>query len=251
LESVTGLFKIKYMRTQVWCQTDVGLRRENNQDSFLVDENTGLFIVADGMGGHKGGEVASTLAIETVRNIVIEKKNISSVSDVLRTAYRVASRKIFEKSQREEDLSGMGTTVVLLYCINNTAYIANVGDSRAYLFFESNLWQLTEDHSLMNEQLKAGLLREDEVDHFIGRNVITRSVGYEEDVFCDVLEQQIDKPCYYLLCSDGLSGLVSDQRLCEILRQHPADQAVDQCVKEAKANGGDDNVTVMLVKVTP
>jgi len=140
--------------------------------------------------------------------------------------------------------------MVCVYITASTAFIGNVGDSRAYLFRSSNLWQLTEDHSLVNEQLRAGMITEQEAENFLGKNVITRSVGYEREVSLDVLERPLQKGDALLLCSDGLSGMVEDDQIEEILSQFSGEAAVEECVKTALKNGGSDNVTVLLVEVT-
>lgn len=239
------------MNIQVWCETDVGLRRENNQDSFLIDETLKLYLVADGMGGHKGGEVASSMAVEVVREIVYKQSvNNRRVSprQLLADAYREASHRIFDRSNFEgSDLHGMGTTLVSALMQSGILYIANVGDSRAYLYKDKRLWQITEDHSLINEQLRAGLIAEKDVANFVAKNVITRSVGFERDVVCDIIERQIEPEEMILICSDGLSGLVTDDRIEEIITTSNPSEIVSKCINEAKKNGGDDNVTVMLI----
>ena len=164
---------------RAWSETDVGCKREINQDSVLIDLKLGLYIVADGMGGHRGGEVASRLAVETVQELVKkEKPSLKSRQDarnLLDLVFREASRRIFSKSQsNDENLSGMGTTMVVAFHFGPTMFFGNVGDSRAYLFNSPYLWQLTEDHSLLNEQIRAGYLREEDATRFTGRNVITR-----------------------------------------------------------------------------
>ena len=241
------------MELHVWCQTDVGLRRESNQDFFLCDEEVGLYIVADGMGGHRGGEVASRMAAETLRASV--RKSIGNGGSrrtnprvVLVDGYEQASHAVYDKSQEPTaDLQGMGTTLVAAYLHEDTLYIANVGDSRAYLFTNDSLWQITEDHSLMNEQLRAGLIQERDISRFVGKNVITRSVGFERDVQVDIIERKIQPGEMILMCSDGLSGLVSDGRIAELMRAHKPSELATICINEAKLNGGDDNVTVMII----
>lgn len=240
------------MRFEVWAQTDVGLKRDINQDAILVDHDLNLFIVADGMGGHKGGEVASALAVETVQDIVGKRKNEPKISPrkVLSEAYREASSRIHHKSTFENpELMGMGTTMVLFWEYRGRLYIGNVGDSRAYLLMAPNLWQLTEDHSLINEQVRAGVITEEEAPHVVGRNVITRSVGFERDVMVDVLEREPQPGELYLLCSDGLCGLVTTERLHEILTHTPVEEIVARCIREAKAAGGDDNISVIVIRV--
>lgn len=244
------------MTLEAYCQTDIGLRRERNEDSFLIDESLGLFLVADGMGGHRGGEVASRLAVESAREVVFRhsKDNRRMMPrQLLAEAYREASHRIFDKARSEgnQELQGMGTTLVCAYRYRNTLYIANVGDSRAYLFSDPYLWQVTEDHSLLNEQLRAGLFSERDIASFGAKNVITRSVGFERDVMCDIVERDVRPGEMILMCSDGLSGLVTDTRIADILRTTSVDQIVSTCINEAKKNGGDDNVTCMLLYARP
>jgi len=236
-------------QAQVWCRTDTGLRRDSNQDSFLVNQDLGLYVVADGMGGHLGGEVASSLAVKTAEEVVEQyRRSMRDSRDLLALVYQESSRRIFEMAEQENPrLAGMGTTMVCAYTMGSSIFIGNVGDSRAYLFRKPYLWQLTEDHSLVNEQLRAGLIREDQVRQFVGRNVITRSVGFEKEVVIDVLERTVQKGDCFMLCSDGLSGLVTDRRIQEILCASTQDQAVNHLIQEALANGGDDNVTVLYL----
>lgn len=238
------------MQINAWCRTDKGLRRDSNQDSYLINKNAGLFIVADGMGGHSGGEVASSIAVATTEEYVLANRySQSSARDLITNAYKEASHKIYERSLNDTKLSGMGTTMVAAYCHDQSMYIANVGDSRLYLFRKPNLWQLTEDHSLLNEQMKAGVINENQARMFTSKNVITRSVGYEREVVVDVIERPIAKGDQFLLCSDGLTGLVTDVLLSEILSYCSPDQAANLCVERALAHGGDDNVTVMLLEI--
>jgi protein phosphatase len=239
------------MRFEVWAQTDVGLKRDINQDAILVDHDLNLFIVADGMGGHKGGEVASALAVETVQDVISKRKSDPKLSPrkVLQDAYREASARIHHKSTFESpELMGMGTTMVLIWEYRDRIYVANVGDSRAYMFRPPHLWQLTEDHSLINEQVRAGVISEEDAPHVIGRNVITRSVGFEKDVVVDVFEREPQADELYLLCSDGLSGLVVPTQLETLLKSSPTEEVVAKCIKEAKAAGGDDNISVIVIR---
>lgn len=236
----------------VSAQTDVGLKRENNQDRYLVDDLLSLYIVADGMGGHQGGEVASQLAVENIQAAVKESFETEVGTDphqLLRRAYTRASNAIYRTSQENTALRGMGTTTVTALIRNNVLYIANVGDSRAYLVHPPYIWQLTEDHSLVNEQIRAGILRPEQAAQFSAKNVITRSVGFESEVQCDVIEREVQAGDHILICSDGLSGLVSDKRIRDVVLTLPVQQIVPRLIEEAKKNGGDDNVTVLLIKV--
>ena len=233
-----------------WGQTDVGLKRETNQDNFLVDLDLGLFVVADGMGGHRGGEVASALAVQAAREVVtqsFEKESGVSPRDLLSRVYREANHRIFELSQSQIELKGMGTTMVSCLSRDSSLYFGNVGDSRVYLCREGQLWQLTEDHSLIYEQIRAGHLKEAEASQLVAKNIITRSVGFEPDVVCDVVVRKMQLGELYLLCSDGLSGLVDDKRICQIMTATPPEQITTALISEAKKNGGDDNVTVVIL----
>ncbi|MGE5086183.1 MAG: Stp1/IreP family PP2C-type Ser/Thr phosphatase [Bacillota bacterium] len=237
------------MKFDCWYLTDKGLRRDSNQDSCLVNKELGLFIVADGMGGHSGGEVASSMAVETVEEIMLQPQaSTKSPREMIQQSYEEASRRIFDKAANERpELAGMGTTMVVAYLRGNYLYVGNVGDSRCYMFKRPHLWQITEDHSLINEQLRAGVMTEEQVLQFVGRNVITRSVGYERETYPDIIEREVSPGEMFLICSDGLSSLVDDQRISEILNQNTPDKIVKACVEQALANGGDDNVTVMLI----
>lgn len=242
---------MRIMKIEAWYLTDKGLRRDSNQDSCLVSKENGIFVVADGMGGHSGGEVASSIAVETVREIFAgENVKDRSPREVIMKAYETASHRIYDKAANENpELAGMGTTMVLAYTHKKSIYIANVGDSRCYLFKKPHLWQITEDHSLINEQVRAGLLSEDQAAAMVGRNVITRSVGYERDVHPDIIERQMQPGEIFLLCSDGLTSMVPDERISEILNNHPPERMARLCVDQALANGGDDNVTVLVLQV--
>ncbi len=237
------------MKIEAWFLTDKGLRRDSNQDSCLINKDIGVFIVADGMGGHFGGEVASAVAVQTVEDIMKRPDSKEKAPrEILTFAYEEASRRIYDKAATENpELAGMGTTMVMAYVRGKHIYVANVGDSRCYLFRKPHLWQITEDHSLLNEQIRAGVMREENIGQFVARNVITRSVGYEREVHPDIIEREIVVGESYILCSDGLSGLVSDQKISQILSQNSPDKAVKSCVEQALENGGDDNVTVLIL----
>ncbi len=236
------------MRFQCWCLTDKGLKRSGNQDSFLVDEKLGLFIVADGVGGHMGGEVASALAVETAQEVLSHPKAIQfSPREVMQQAYQEASHRIYDRATQEPRLNGMGTTMVMGYVRDSKIYIGNVGDSRCYLHRKPYVWQLTEDHSLVNEQIRLGLLTEEVARKTIAKNVITRSVGFERDVYPDMIEREISAGDTYIFCSDGLTGMITDRMMSEILNGNMIDQTTPMFIQQALAHGGDDNVTVLVL----
>jgi protein phosphatase len=239
------------VRLDVWCQTDRGLKRTNNQDTFLLDPDLGLYIVADGMGGHLGGEVASALAAETVKDVIkqsFENDVGSFPRELIERSYREATHRVFKKSKDNKELEGMGTTMVVALFRDSVLYVGNVGDSRAYLIRPDGIWQLTEDHSLMNEHIRAGILKEENIANFGAKNVITRSVGFEDEVTCDVIERRIQHGEMVLICSDGLSGMVEDQEIYNLAQTNPPERLVQKLIEAAKANGGDDNVTVLLLR---
>ncbi len=237
------------MRFQSWCLTDKGKKRESNQDSFLIDDRLGLFIVADGVGGHTGGEVASALAVETVREVVGHPKASQfKPKEVVYQAYEEASHRIFDRATQESRLNGMGTTMVMGYYRDTKLWVANVGDSRCYLFRKPYLWQLTEDHSLINEQVRLGMMTEEQAKKQLGKNVITRSVGFERDVFPDILEREVSSGDTFIFCSDGLSGMVTDEDLTSLLNHTSIDKMTQVMIEKALDHGGDDNVTVLIVQ---
>ena len=183
------------MKLNVSCNTDVGLKRERNEDAFLMVPEANLFIVADGMGGHRGGDLASKLAVETMREIVVshtENATYFSPRAMLEEGFVEASRRIYEEGRADPTVSqGMGTTLVAVFLHGDTLFIGNVGDSRAYLLNDTFMWQITEDHSLLNEHIKAGLIKDSEAKDFQAKNVITRSVGFEREVRCDIFQRKI------------------------------------------------------------
>ncbi len=239
-----------FVITTAFWKTDKGLKRDSNQDSCLCDEELGLYIVADGMGGHSGGEVASKMAIEIIREYIsANQRSSADPRSLLIKAYAAATERIHEKAQRESpELLGMGTTVVTLWKFGNSIYIGNVGDSRAYLYSGKNLWQLTEDHSLLNEQVRAGILTEEQIKNMAGKNVITRSVGYESVVSVDVIEREFQSGETYFLCSDGLSSIVPYDEIKKIIKNVDFTQTTSMLIDAALRFGGDDNVTVIGIK---
>jgi protein phosphatase len=242
--------------------TDVGKKRDHNEDAFLVDESLGLFIVADGMGGHAGGATASRLAVETIRDHVRAARSAdpdlfgagagveeSRVPDVLRHAVEKACGVIYDTAQTAPDLSGMGTTVTAALVDGPSAFVAHVGDSRCYLLRGGNIYQVSEDHSLVNEQLKAGAISADEARTSRFKNIITRSVGFEQDVQVDLMGLEVEEGDRLVVCCDGLSNLVDDVEILELVEGTPLDEAPGRLVALANERGGDDNITVIVVAV--
>jgi protein phosphatase len=241
--------------------TDVGLRRDHNEDALLVDEPLGLFIVADGMGGHAGGGTASRLAVETIRRTVREAKERDpqrfagegaaedEIPELLRRAVEEASAVIHRKAQDDPELAGMGTTVTAALVSARTAFVAHVGDSRCYLLRGGRIYQVSEDHSLVNEQVKAGTLSPDEAKHSRFKNIITRSVGFEEEVLVDLMALELDLGDAIVICCDGLSNLVEDPEILRVVEENVIDDAPGRLVDLANERGGDDNITVIVIRV--
>ena len=244
-------------------RTDVGMKREHNEDSFLVNDDLGLFVVCDGMGGHAGGETASRLAVQTIEKELISAKlrnddpfssevalAESPLAGALREAVEGACSAVFRTSRANPELAGMGTTCISLLVRGDHAILGHVGDSRAYLVRDGEVWQLSEDHSLVNEQVRAGLLTQEEAKHSRLKNIITRSVGFEEDVLVDVMGVETRAGDRFLLCSDGLSNLVETDEIRDALSHDDVAQVPEMLIQLANARGGDDNITVVAVHRT-
>jgi serine/threonine protein phosphatase PrpC len=247
----------KQLRLDVAQLTDVGRRREHNEDNMafvipkdpVVMANKGaLFIVADGMGGHAAGEVASEIAVDTVSNLYYQDDS-DDVAIALQHAIRRANSSIHQRAAENMLRTGMGTTCVAAVLRGNMAYIANVGDSRAYLLHGNQVEQVSHDHSWVAEQVRAGLLTEDQARTHAQRNVITRCLGTQAEVDVDIFHEALKEGDSLVLCTDGLSGLVSDEELKHIVAQFVPQESVYHLVELANENGGPDNITTIVVKV--
>jgi PPM family protein phosphatase len=241
--------------------TDVGRKRNHNEDSYLVDEELQLFVVADGMGGHAGGGTASRIAVETIDKEMRAAKVVdgspfttettlqdSPLPEFLRNAVEKACLEIFRQAQEDPRLAGMGTTVISLCVRGEHALFAHVGDSRAYLVRGDLIQQISEDHSLVNEQIKAGMITAEEAKHSRYKNIITRSVGFEEEVQVDVMGIVTRPGDSFILCSDGLANLVEDKEIQDVVSRHTPEESAKALVELANERGGDDNITVIVVK---
>lgn len=241
--------------------SNVGMKRSQNEDSYLMSDELGLYVVADGMGGHVGGEYASRLAVTTIEEVlrhfltdpdatVISGVNSvgSKRGDQLSFSINEASRRIYEEAQNNSALKGMGTTAVGVIINDGDAYFANVGDSRAYLIRRGEGTQITVDHSLVNEQIREGILSPEDAKNHKLKNIITRSVGYQEEVEADIQHLSLENDDRILLCSDGLSNLVTDEEIEEIVSNEELRDACKKLVDLANSRGGDDNITVIILK---
>jgi serine/threonine protein phosphatase PrpC len=235
-------------------RTDVGMIRSGNEDNFAVDANgdRGLFVVADGMGGHAAGEVASEMAVQIIG---LELATVKSLDDQtsgekVMDALRKANRNIHDRTITEVDKQGMGTTASVLLVANNRYLIGQVGDSRVYLLRDGSLKQLTKDHSYVQEQVDAGFLTPEQARYHPYSNVITRCVGASPDVQPDVYQGDVKVGDLFLVASDGLTGMVDDRRLHTLLmsRAEP-ERKVHSLIAEANGRGGLDNITAIVVQV--
>lgn len=244
-------------------RSDVGRRRDHNEDALLYDNDLRLYVVADGMGGHVGGELASKIAVNAIVDGVrrleddpyaeldggLPLLHAQGPRGMLRSVITSASHQIFSQTLRDPGLRGMGTTVVALWMRGSMAYMANVGDSRGYLVRNGAITQMTVDHSVVGEQLRAGILTEADAKLHRQRNVITRSVGFQEMVEIDIEARAMRAGDLFVLCSDGLTNMMRDAELLEIVTAHPVDAACAALIDRANAGGGDDNISVILVRI--
>lgn len=225
-------------------RTDVGKVRANNQDAPIVSEKLRLYGVADGMGGHKGGEVASTSARDDLlRELEGKTPSVAALSG----AIEEVNRQIYHQQEHDDALTGMGTTLSVLWMSDNFVYIGHVGDSRVYLLRDGEFRQMTLDHSLVEQLVREGVLTEEEAQNHPMRNIITRAIGTDETVEVDVVVEERRKGDLWLVCSDGLHGLVDDRQMRDALRQYAPEKAADVLLKAALDAGGRDNVTLVIV----
>lgn len=244
--------------------TDVGRKRRHNEDAYLLDAERGLFVVADGMGGHAAGEVASRITVESIQEFIAgtedEHENTwpfgfnnrySLEGNRLTTSVEKANEKVMRAVQNRPELKGMGTTVVAALFDANHATLVHVGDSRAYMLRRGELKRLTDDHSWVQEQVNAGILSEDEAKSHPLKNVVTRALGGAAHVAVDLIEVPTIVGDRFLLCSDGLTGMVSDEEIHRHLNEDPTlDVAVHALIDLANERGGVDNITAIVVEVT-
>ncbi len=233
-----------------WTQvTEVGRVRKNNEDSILSKPQLGLFAVADGMGGHNAGEVASTLAVLVLEDRV--RNSLAPTPDkVLAEAVQEANLRIWQQGERKLEQKGMGTTITALLLQSQFAAIAQVGDSRAYLFRNQKLRQLTTDHSLVQEMFKGGLISRDEMSTHPNKNILTRALGSEEIVEVDTQIMAYQDHDLFLLCSDGLYDMITEEEILRILQTDLELHLMAQkMIDLAMEHGGNDNISLIMVEV--
>ena len=233
--------------------TDVGQKRTVNQDFVFTSETPvgnlpNLFVVADGMGGHKAGDFASSYAVEVLLSTIREDENSNPVK-IIRAAIETANTQLLREASDNEAMSGMGTTMVLVTIVGHYAYVANVGDSRLYLIDENKISQITKDHSLVEEMVRMGEISRYDARNHPDKNIITRALGAGRDVDVDFFDVRLTPGDILLLCSDGLSNMVPDEDIRQvILTSETLEEAGRRLVSMANDNGGRDNIAVVLVE---
>jgi len=240
------------MRVEACGLSDVGRSRDLNEDCYAVDKARGVFVVADGMGGHQHGEVASRLAVDVILETLSQPAApAEGPLTLLPQAIRTAHRRVFEATIGNENLAGMGTTVVALAVSDGQATIAHVGDSRAYRYRQGLLERLTQDHSWVGEQVSAGLLSPQQARLHPLKNVITRALGGRDGLEVEVGQWELVADDLFLLCSDGLTGMLGDDEIGDCLSGAASlEQAGETLVRRANEHGGLDNITVVLVRLS-
>ncbi|OQB14778.1 MAG: Serine/threonine phosphatase stp [Firmicutes bacterium ADurb.Bin193] len=226
-------------------KTDVGKTRTNNQDNYYVGDN--WCVVADGMGGHNGGEVASKTVIDVIRRALMQRT--ISPDALLRDAVCSANTAIYDMSVSDPTLVGMGSTVVLCYIEGDEAIIAHVGDSRAYHISSEGMNQVTNDHSIVQELIESGTITPVEAKTHPQKNLITRAVGTDRTIEVDIDRVKFSEGDYLLICTDGLTSFVSDDIIEKVIRENDIDEAASQLVSLANSGGGSDNITVILIEL--
>jgi len=242
---------------QFWGLTDPGCVRKQNQDTYFMeqlDRNSAICVVCDGMGGAKSGNIASSLAAEVFVQEI--KRSYTSLMDrektdqMLRSAVKLANFTVYDQAQQFEEFEGMGTTLVAALVRGKKVTVVNVGDSRAYAISQEGIYQLSTDHSVVQMMVDRGELTPEAAKSYPGKNLITRAVGTEPIVLCDIFHAEVAKGAYVLLCSDGLSNMMDDQEiLFEVVHGAAPDRCCERLLAIAKNRGAPDNVTSVLIKI--
>ena len=256
-------FPLDGMRVRFAGATNIGRKRDHNEDSIFLPDDDRLIMVADGMGGHASGEIASQVAVD----VVVEHFRDTAHQQVLTWPYKVdrdvrthvnrmttgimlANLEIWEKAQREARFKGMGTTCVAMFFLDDVAVIGHVGDSRCYRLRQHELLQLTEDHSLINDYIKMKRVTKEEAESWPHKNVIVRALGMKESVQVDIIQEVPRVGDYYVLCSDGLTGMLPDDQILHIVdNERDIDKTVERLIDAANEEGGVDNISVVVARV--
>lgn len=238
----------------VFAKTDIGKARELNQDYYYISspsDEPQLYILADGMGGYKGGEVASKLATEASKKYIQDNfeetdKQKDSILKLIKNAAVYANMIVYEKSKEIKELEGMGTTLEICLIYNNKAYIGHIGDSRIYRIRKSVMRKLTKDHSYVQQLVEDGKITREEANTHPKKNMLTKALGCTPYVEPDIRARNMEKDDILIICSDGLTNMVSEEQICKIVQENPQ-IAVTELVKEANRLGGYDNITVVII----
>lgn len=231
--------------------TDKGIKRSNNEDYFMISDSAKVFVVADGMGGYKAGEIASEIASKAIMDTIEERissDNFDFTHDI-EEILMFASKEILAYVENNPDCKGMGTTVVVAHFIGNVLHIANVGDSRCYAIANSSIKQLTKDHSLVAELVKIGSISAEEAEMHPDKNIITSALGVDSKFEIFKSSYVMDEYKYILICSDGLSNMVTTEEILNIFNNHDFDEVSELLVQSANINGGKDNITVVCIEL--
>ncbi len=238
------------MEYKAFALTDVGKVRKNNEDAFFSTDREGIFLVADGMGGHKAGEVASGMVKDIIPTKLLEVKTVENIDASIRSAFLEANEKVRDNAKKDSEQEGMGCTCVVLMLKEQNFYLAHVGDSRIYLYRRGDLKQMTRDHSFVEELFIRGLIKEEEKADHPYKNQITRYIGCSSKLEVDISSGPAWNGDIFVLCTDGLTDMVETQKMKEILdKDLPPQESAEKLVAEALANGGRDNVTALVVKI--
>ena len=241
---------------KVFTKTDVGMVRSMNQDSFLISENQdnglNLYILADGMGGHKGGEIASKVAVKAVSKYITEKfdeisKDKQSILDLLEESIEFANSAIYEESEEDEELQDMGTTLEVLLIYKRKIYIGHIGDSRIYRIRKNRMKKITTDHSYVEKLIQDGEITREESYHHPKKNLLMKALGTDETVEPDLLYTVLNKNDILIICSDGLTNMVREEKIFDIVKENNSDDVTDVLIDEANNAGGLDNITVIVI----
>ncbi len=238
---------------RVYFDTNKGMIRENNEDNLIIEEKGryNLYAVADGMGGHRAGEIASSIAINVIKEYFAccYANEDFMVPKFINESIEAANLRVREEAYNNEEYFGMGTTItmVVVDLIENTAYVGNVGDSRTYILRNDEIKQITEDHTYVHELVKEKRITVDEAKKHPKRNVITRAIGSEEYIMTDIFEIELEDGDILLLCSDGLTTHISDDKIIETIKTYGCSGSVEKLIKLSNDNGGTDNITVIII----
>ncbi len=241
------------MRIECGACNDQGKIRTSNEDQYLANAQKKIFLVADGMGGHAAGEVASQMAASTIEESLSKSELSTDPEAILQQAVQDANIRVYNAQRNHPEYRGMGSTLTILTFLENRYYIAHVGDSRAYLFRNGNITQVTRDHSVVWQLYEENLIAKEDLSRHPRKNLITRSIGTQPQVEADIQGNQVFENDIFLLCSDGLTDVLSDMQIQQFLTMNgkTPQEISEMLIEAANAGGGPDNITVVIVRIAP